>query len=348
MTLSFSSEVMKAVGFRPMEASDAFPATFSSITSFEVQGFTPETDDVKTLVGTVAGHSYRLAVGKSVNAVCRALVNDDLAAGEAEWAKEQRSTPPYVLVLLGPTSLHSCSSGHIKVNDASTTTYDGFPQARAELRSIEAKVLPGLVSALSFAFNGPDRAVKFRFLTRDAFGRTPDGRLVHDVRLELRASAYGSHAISSAELETLLDRVSRLALRANPKVTRFFHLALSEEDALKRFLYFFLAIEIETHATFASIDHTAKMTTLVRGDVRLKLATEEFFNAQRERLVALKDRFVWCAMCAWTNLTDYDIELFKSLKKIRDDIAHGSITAPPESAVMSAQKLAEKLHQHYA
>ena len=42
---------------------------------------------MKTLVGTVAGHSYRLAVGKSVNAVCRALVNDDLAAGEAEWAK---------------------------------------------------------------------------------------------------------------------------------------------------------------------------------------------------------------------------------------------------------------------
>jgi len=201
---------------------------------------------------------------------------------------------------------------------------------------------------LSYAFNASEHAVKFRFLSREVFGRTPRGRLVRDIRLDLHASGYGASAVASEELTSLLDRASKLADRVNPKVSRFFHLALAEEDALKKFLYFFLAIEIETHATFASIDHSAKLRAMVLPESRLQQASQDFFNSQRERWIALKDRFVWCALCVWTNLTDDDIEQFKRLKKIRDDIAHGSIAAPPEMAVVSAQKLAEKLHQHYA
>jgi hypothetical protein len=44
-------------------------------------------------------------------------------------------------------------------------------------------------------------------------------------------------------------------------------LGLEEKDLLKRFLYyFFLAIEVETHAAFAAVDNPATLASLVTAD----------------------------------------------------------------------------------
>jgi hypothetical protein len=129
----------------------------------------------------------------------------------------------------------------------------------------------------------------------------------------------------------------------NPKVARFFQLALDEDDPLKKFLYFFLAIEIETHATFAKIDHARNLSVLIAPPNRVAVSTQDFFDRQRQRWANLGDRFMWCVLCVWTHLCDADVEEFRSLKKIRDDIAHGSIATPPHSAVAGAQKLAAML-----
>lgn len=44
------------------------------------------------------------------------------------------------------------------------------------------------------------------------------------------------------------------APRINIKAARFFSLGMAEDD-LKKFLYFFLALEVETHAVFGRIIH---------------------------------------------------------------------------------------------
>jgi hypothetical protein len=69
----------------------------------------------------------------------------------------------------------------------------------------------------------------------------------------------------------------------------------------------------------------------------------DFFVAQSERWKALQERFVWCALSIWTQLTDADIASFKELKRVRDQLAHGEISAPSAQNVLAIEGLAKKL-----
>src|SRR5260370_364328 len=87
----------------------------------------------------------------------------------------------------------------------------------------------------------------------------------------------------------------------------------------RRAHYCFLAVKIETHATFKRIDHATTVSSLINAPDRVAVSSQDFFDCQRERWVNLHDRFVWCVLCVWTHLSDADVEEFRRLKKCRDD-----------------------------
>jgi hypothetical protein len=120
---------------------------------------------------------------------------------------------------------------------------------------------------------------------------------------------------------------------------------MEEQDSLKSFLYYFLAIEIETHAAFGSIDHSTSIDRTLSIDDRVRASAKALFERQREHWTNLRDRFVWCAVCLWSQATDTDIQDFVRLKKVRDEIAHGTLHVPPAGAVDQAKRLAIKLFQ---
>ena len=157
------------------------------------------------------------------------------------------------------------------------------------------------------------------------------------------ASLYGSRRLEAKEVQTRLADTLRLAGEIDAKVARFYHLALNESDPLKRFLYFFLAIEIQTHATFSAIDHQQNLANLVVVPTRAAASAKVLFGEQRNSWRALKERFVWCVLCVWTHLSDSDVQELSGLKAVRDKIAHGSIAVPPDASVSAAEKLATKL-----
>lgn len=331
------------MGLRPLSPSRPLAAVFHSLHVYEVRGFTLEAPSLEPISGSVAGFAYTLSVGSSVNAICLRIVQDDYANSEEEWQKERKCTPPYLVVHLGPTTKHESIVSHAKEEGRTITTYNSFPAARAELKVLEDKVLPPLLSALACSFSTNDPAVRFLPIDRAAFGITPDGHTVHDFRLQASASMYESSKLEATQIEGRLASGVNIASAMNPKVARFFQLALDEDDPLKKFLYFFLAIEIETHATFKKIDHATNFSVLITAPNRVAVSTQDFFDGQRQRWTNLRDRFVWCVLCVWTHLCDADVEEFRRLKSIRDDIAHGSIATPPHSAVAGAEKLAAKL-----
>src|SRR5262249_7258176 len=158
-----------------------------------------------------------------------------------------------LIVHFGPTGEHESIGFHAKEEGRTITTYDSFPDARAELKTVEDKVLPSLLSALACSFSSNDQPIRFVSTDHTFFGITPDSRTVLDFRLLVSASGYVSSKFEPTQIEGRLSAGLNLASAMNPKVARFFQLALDEDDPLKKFLYFFLAIEIETHATFKRI-----------------------------------------------------------------------------------------------
>jgi hypothetical protein len=343
MAISLSTAVLEAMGFRPLSSAELISARFHALHVYAIQGVVVGEASLPARIGAIAGRPYQLAVGASVNAVCRTLVDDDLADSEQEWQKQHKCTPPYLVVHLGPTEEHNFAGTHAKMDEPTISTYDGFPRARGELHAWAEEVLPSLFAGLASSFSLHDQPVKFVPTDRVFYGITIDGRTVIDTRVSVSASAYGSTRLSAEQAAERLASAMNIASGMKQKVARFFHLALHEDDPLKRFLYFFLAIEIETHATFSTIDHARQFSSLVLPPAHVAVTTQAFFDGQRQKWTNLMDRFVWCVICAWPHLSDLDAEEFKRLKTIRDEIAHGSLATPPADAVRAVEKLAAKL-----
>lgn len=338
-----SDAALERMGFSPLPTGQAISGVFNALHAYEIRGFIAETEAISPISGIVAGCSYSLSVGSSINAICRQLVQDDFADSEEEWQTEHKCTPPYLIVHLGPTGEHQISGSHVKEENRVITTYDGFQTAREELAEVGERVLPSLLSALSCRFSSHNQPVRFIPIDRAFFGVTSDSRIILDFRMVGNMSAYVSSKLDTAQLEDRLSAGISLASSMNRKVARFFQLALDETDPVKKFLYFFLAIEIETHATFSRIDHADNFSRFISAPTRVASSILDFFDGQRHKWTNLREKFVWCVLCAWTHLSDSDVEEFKRLKKVRDDIAHGTISTPPGSAVIAAEILAAKL-----
>ena len=344
MTITYSSGAMQAMGFREFAEAEAITATFSSVTVYEARGISISADTTVASSGSTAGVNYKLAVAASVNDACNALIADTFTENEDEWRKENKTQGPFVLILLGPSQEHSCTNGCIKLEtDGSATTYDCFPGVRLELAQLESRALASIVSGLSCVLNEDSRYVALKKVARASVGHTKDGLIVHDIRMEFRGEMYTSYNIAYTQLAEKLNLAKGLTPTLNQKAASFFALGLAEDDQLKRFLYFFLALEVETHATFGRINHAASLAKLLDRTTDRSQSASGLIRRQVEGLKNLYDRFVWCAECVWLKLSDADLTQFKALKDARDDIAHGSASEPPAGYARQAELLAHKV-----
>lgn len=332
------------MGFNEAIAEGSLQAQFTSITVFEARGVTVAEGVVETISGQAAGLQYRVAICASMNSACQALIADDFVESEEAWRKEIKSTGPFALVAVGPTAMVSSGAGRsMRAPDGTIVTYNCFPHVREELTSMEKRVLPPVVSALTCAFNTADRHVHFTRLARTSAGITPDSITVQDIRVEISAEGYASRAVTREALTEALRAVSKRASRLNKRAAAFFALGVEEADQLKKFLYFFLSLEVETHAVFGRIQHRATLESAVAESQSARIAAIALLERQVSGLGNLLDRFVWCAACKWAHLSDEDVETFKRLKGARDAIAHGRASEPPQGYAREAELLAHKV-----
>ena len=346
MTATLSTYALEAMGFKDLIESGNLSARFISVTAYEARGITLPEGFAEVRQARVAGADYQVCLSNSVNSGCQRLIGDDFTESEPEWLKEVKSTGPFVLVGVGPTEFVECEAGRMmQMSDGSITTYNSFPSLRETLELVEDRVLPPVISALTIALNGPDRYVTLRKLARASAGRTPEGTLVHDIRLDIHAEMTVSRALGEQQAIEILAATVERAPTLHQRAAKYFSLGTAEKDELKKFLYFFLSLEVETHSVFGRIDHAAALRRQLLGDGTSAPRPSTFALMTRDisKWNNLFDRFVWCATCAWPNLVDDDITLFKALKKARDDIAHGQASEPPSGFARQAELLAHKV-----
>jgi hypothetical protein len=341
--MSLSHYALGRMGFRRRRNNELLRTAFFSVHVFEVHGISPSFGSPIGSNGSVGGVEYRLALAATLNAAAQLVASDDFADDEPAWVAQRKSSPPYLLIHVGPTTTHEMTGDFLKEEPFGIQTYDAFIPARRELREMESKVIPSVLSALSCTFGTLPNPVRFHELERAVAGKTTEGKTVFDFGIEFNAELRVGQALPLPDLQDRIKRAADLATRMNPKVSNFYYLALKEEDPLKRFLYLFLTIERQTHAAFKATDHGSHMAGLLQAPARLRKAGTAFFGTQHERWTSLQERFVWCALTVWTHLADDDVDNFARVKKVRDQIAHGEIAAPPADAVVLVERVAAKL-----
>lgn len=262
MAITFSAEVMKSMGFSPSDG--PLEASFTSTTVYEARGMVLGPEAVEVQQGAIGSVTFKVAVAASANDACMALCGDRFSEDEDEWKKEKRCTGPFLLLHIGPSKMHTASAPQVRrESDGSISTLESFPDVRPELEALEDKACPPVLAALACSLGAPDIRVDLRKVDRAICGVTATGTVVHDIVFRLSGTAYVSRSVPQAQLTADLATAVQLAGRLNPKVARFYSLAMHEDDELKKFLYYFLAIEIETHAAFSRIDHAAALRGLL-------------------------------------------------------------------------------------
>jgi hypothetical protein len=182
---------LERMGFRRRRDDEPISATFSSVHAFEVQGLSSSQGLLLDATGTIGGVGYRLALSETLNAGAERIAGDNYADDEAAWVAERKCSPPYLLIHIGPTASHAMTGDFLKEESFGLQTYDAFIPARRELREMETKVMPNLLTALSCTFGTLQRPVRFRELERTVSGKTTDSGEVLKL-LEIRGGMHRS------------------------------------------------------------------------------------------------------------------------------------------------------------
>ena len=332
------------MGFRPIADEESITASFHCVLVYEVRGITVATQPPSCLDGKLGEICYRLALGENLNETSRALTTDIYADDEEAWKTEKQARGPFLLVQIGPSPTYTVTSGHVQDEaDGTLTTFETFKRLRSDLDLLEEKVAPPLLTSLVCNSLDPDHHIQTRKLDRASFGVTTEGRRVRDIRFSMSGSGYISRGLSQDGATRLLANVADIAPSINHKAAKFYALGMHESDELKQFLYYFLAIEISVHAAFKQVDHHAAVSQLMSATQSTARSAIELIQRQTSSLNRLSDRFAWCACINWAEIGEDEIELFKKLKLVRDQIAHGTKFAPPSGYARMAQELAKKI-----
>ncbi|HNS22586.1 MAG TPA: hypothetical protein PKH24_18935 [Sedimentisphaerales bacterium] len=341
--MGLSTTAIDAMGFVPIPPDKPLDAVFHSLHVFEVRGLTVQGAKAVTTAASTAGIQYDIGLGDSINTLCSALAVVLYTTDEEAWAKEHKCKPPYVMIHFGPTQSHRVATGYMKNEGDELCTYDAFGAAQKELRSIEDAALASIEMALACAFASTAHTVRFVPVDRIAYGITPNNVTLHDLRFTMHVTADVSIAFDRTAIEAGLNKTAATAAVLNPRVSQFYQLGVRDQDYLKKFLYYFLAIEIEVHRAFRTISPAAHIANSATFEARVSTSLPRLLET-RDNWAGLADRFVWCVVSVWKHLADADIQEFKRLKKIRDAIAHGDLAAPAPTDVVAVEKLVTRIH----
>jgi hypothetical protein len=336
-----SDEMKKAMGFQAIPEGEILEAAFHSIHLFEMRGFTLDHEICVVKKGSTHKASYDLGLGMSVNQVCTSIIGQPIIEDEPEFIADLKCTPPFCVVHFGPTRVHKASIGYIKCSDTEITSYNLFAAAAREVRLLEEE-LANVETAMILAFSSPNNYARFTPITRFVFGIAPDKKTVHDILLKASGEGYVSLPLSATGAEERLTETTRMAAALDANHAYLFQRALRDEDPLKKFLFFFLSIEVEVNRAFGTRTKQSHVTCGATFERRISESLSELICNQ-SNFRNLSDKFIWCVASLWTKLNDADIKEFKRLKRVRDSIAHGSIVEPQATDLAAVELMAKSI-----
>lgn len=340
MPLMLSKDAIRSMGFAEIDPACPITASFFYFSVAQVVGLTVDSSDlVHHVVPCEFGLPTIMHLGNSLDKI--AAASEFFVHDEEAWQKEHKAEPPYLVIVIGPTEPYTARDGWWKEDgEFRLVTYGTFDTAKEALRTRAEKVVTRLHTTLTIHYSQQPHPIKLRSITSKITGRMADGKAIQDVRMQSLGYGSISSRISVAELSTLTyEAIQRLPF-INFRIAEFVYNGEVEEDNVKRFLYYFVAIEIGTHRAFKGTDKSS--TSILSSDIpaHIKHQGSQLLQKQYADLKALADRFVWCAIVAWSNVTDADVLEMMRLKKIRDDIAHGNVITVRSEDAEAARSLA--------
>lgn len=335
---------IEAMGYKEFPDTDSLEISFGIIKVYSLQGMVFENDceDKKSEAVTLFDRCV-VSIAQSVNEASKLLIGDVFADDEEKWLSEKKANPPFLLIYFKESAPRELKGGYRQENDGYIYTYDAFPEGKKEIREWEEETLPGIVTSLTVNLSTLDRQVKLIPVERSIFGVTKEGTTVFDLKITGSGSCYVSSPKSIEQINTSLCNSKRLLPVLTKDVCRNFYAALNEPDRMKQFLGYFQFLERYTHSTYKTLSYNNDAKGVFNVPQRINGSVSKFFENMFSDSKNLAQRFHWCAIIAWDNIEESDVNCFLEVKKVRDRLSHGEHVEEPELPVEKVKELALKI-----
>ena len=345
---NLSHDTFEAIGIEPIPDGETVKAQFKSLSVYEIQGI--YSDKLSPLEPHKLVHvekDFSFSVGENINIVCQTLTGIDFIKDSGKWRKDKKATPPFLVVMIQLNEIAICKSGYWKLEDEKIITYNCFPKARDTLNQLTKKIAAQLTTSLTVVLSSDENPVIFLPLDRIFFAETNHGKILNDTCLMDIGKVIPCKSLSVDSFNIEIQKALELYNDFHPKIGCFFELAIKSDDPLKRFIYFFLAIEVHTHQTFKRLNYDSSVPFMNAMPQRMKSSVVDFFVDNQKQSKTLLQRFIRCSILKWDNINDQDIQRFRTIKRLRDEIYHGEKTPESTLPIGEAQKLVLKLLAHH-
>jgi hypothetical protein len=346
--MQLSKFALEQMGYSKFSSDRCLTVSYSSLIVYHINGIEVEAALAPTTNGIIDGLQYAHVITTDINKGSEELFNDIFCEEDdlVNWKKEKEAGGPYLLVRVGPTKNFTCSEGYIKPeDDGSLTTYDCFRDARREIRIICETILPRIITALTCTMSNENQIVTFKLIERSLLGHSTAGEKINDFHYSSQFTLTTPIKMPPLLLAEKINVATTFATTLNSQSCHFFDLGVAEKDLLKRFLFLFLAIEIETNEKFKLIGIN-NFYDLNKGNIKNRNIGFKNQTRSAKKLDHLSNKFIWSAAYMWPHLNVNDIKIFRDLKSVRDDIAHGNISVPPPNAPFQVELLIRSLYSH--
>jgi len=279
---------------------------------------------------------YCIAIGNKISDLYYKLLKTDFRINNETLKTSYKIDPPYLLVIIKSDNDYICSKDDFwKVESKNITIFDGFQDARDDLKKESETLLPKIISSLTISLHKNNNIIRFDKIADFLYGKRNTGENIIIQEIILGSpNVYCCLDLKSTDIENQLSNMKKIMNSYHEKVNYFLYLALQEADHLKKFLYLFYAMEIHVHQEFKKVkQNPQKINSLVD-----KKAIEVILDRQ-----TLLQKFYWCSLTIWKEINSTEIDQFKNLKIIRDKISHGEKILYNELPIKSAELLCIKI-----
>jgi hypothetical protein len=316
------------LGYSMLDTSLSIEGVFYVVHLYSIRGLTAPNEALVSSLQSEGKSGIAFGIGEDYNELAKRLTGFCLTKDEERWKEHKVNRQPFLLIQIGPSTRHKATCGHYKRVDGQII-YERkmFEPAHREIKTKAEKLTHKLLGAISCSISH-SQELYFNHLKTSCFGKAESGEVLVQLP-EFSGLMELVMGIQSEELQNKLDAAASFADSISSRSAYLFGLGITERDTVKRFLFFFLSIEAEINRIFKCIPSSAfseafrKPLDAPTSELVCNIVTGRNNN---DLLV----KFLWCMQTVLPQLCFDDLLVFKDIKKIRDDIAHGSFQKLPD------------------
>jgi hypothetical protein len=316
------------LGYSMLDTSLSIEGVFYIVHLYSIRGLTSPNEAVVSSLQSEGQSGIAFGIGKDYNELAERLTGFCLSEDEGRWKEHKDNLQSFLLIQIGPSTRHKAKCGHYKrANGQIIYERKMFEPAHREIKSKAEKLTHKLLGAISCSISH-SQELYFNHLTTSCFGKAESGEALVQLP-EFCGLIESAMGMKREELQNRLDAAVSFADSISSRSAYLLSLGITERDTVKRFLFFFLSIEAEINRIFKCIPSPAFAEAFRRpldapsSELICKIVTGRNNN---DLLV----KFLWCMQTVLPHLCFDDLLVFKDIKKIRDDIAHGSFQKLPD------------------